>query len=1539
MKGTRSSKNNNCPVCNNGHGCFVNLNRGVLCLRGSSKQDAPPGYRFVKPLRNGMGGLFVPDDGHDNSNEAYRAAWRQEQDIKRLLRDQELASRQAKLLSISERDAQYRLVNQDLTLIARHRQVLRERGLADTEVHNAVELGALRTWNPGQRIMGISADLAGVDPFTRALTGVDGIAIYAFDPDGFITGAQVKTDSGIPGKYIWLSSQRQRGNGPQLPNGELPLFVWKHPEADQISIVILSEGALKSALTALMLWRMGLTDIAVIGTAAAGHYGAHTLRDYLERLAPLLVMLAPDAGAINNTSNIPAANNQTIKWCQEWGYSVEVLWWGQADKLQHLDIDELLVAGRWNEVQALAPDEFFQLHPESTRARLADATPENVPGSSQASWSEPDANAYAQYVAWEKELEHNENIAAEHNSKRRKREWQKRLERELNPHPDAFVWGQKKPEAPDPRSLWQLGYKPSITVNQRYLSLEGINANFLCLISAMNTGKTQALAQMVSDSNVSVLLVTNTISLAEALAVRYKCRCYNEDDIDLGEVTRLVITADSLWRVPTLNKRFDVVIIDEADQVTSHLTTGFTCKRNRERILATFSYFAATAGRYILADADLSGTVIDWHAHLRGESPCILKNTYQPNLDRFAYQFSTQEAAFEYGCQMLEAGMRVLFCCDSKTTVKKSGAMLSGIDTIEGIENLPEALALQLTTRFPDKLGMVVHGDNSGKKEIRDFIKNINAVLKYRTLDYMVYNSTIQSGVSIEFDAFDEIICLYSGFTLAHTELGQLCHRYRPNVPISFWVNSKPRRGLETNCYKIASDFLQKNHADGLSLRIDPNTGMVGIDNPEYIQLVASLSARRNWSLMNIESGFKTHLENMGYEISPHPESEFLTGLEAVKSELQERKRIVDGAEIATICVSPLLTPEQHKLLKNKPNPDFYERCTIQKFELHDFYGMEITPELVEADEVGQKRRKLTRLELLLHPEHMARRMDLSDRRTHHVISDLRHHKIQRDLLCDLDLLEFIDPEKEYGSLDLIALGERARLKASEIKKILGLTISVAPRYLKDARVLAHKTIRTVLTPQTRLAAKWVFFALEGGVTTKVKAKEFNQPGKANDYCSQLSPLAKLICEAIAVERRFDARQTSDSQVHSALCDVVGLKRKLSRQSRDGRFYRIAPDSWEEGTAVLMHRQQMREERLLLREQQLEVEAKRFQNLTSGEMQCKIEAEIKDNKNSEAPLLVLISEWWIKFVTDLGQQAWPQLLDAPALVLLCEWWIKFAADPGQPESASHPPGNISIHHFSGGGVTKSQPVAPGLEVRLLPLVLDEIASKPLAYQPVEGPLKIEHLAIGRNSEHEFHDYLRIKPLDGESYWVPAEWVESHKGLPVRRDPDAYAPRIPSATLRTWRNWLLNVREPEELEKFERHRQRTYLQAVVDSLAPDQVTVLQQRFGEWGIARDWLPVAAEDYKPVTRPQAKEPSTTQASPASPPAEAPVEPVATPASETNVNISTDSSGGWLPAEVCVFGRWIAGFWRHVTTGEWCSPHGTVPLITPKEWRWAGA
>lgn len=372
MKGTSTSKKNLCPICGNHHGCKIQENKWVLCLRGSSQQDEPPGYRFIKPLRDGMGGLFGIDD-----SERADGTWQERIDRINQRRQRDRVTT-ARLLGVEERDRQYRAIVSQLGLSPQHTQLLLHRCLTLSDITQP----GFRSWQPGSRVQGATSRLPGVDSRGERLVGGKGIFLPAYDPAGRITGAQIKTDNGRPGKYIWLSSydsdKRPDGSGPQLPNGELPLFVWRHPDQAQVSLVILCEGALKSAISALLLWRSGLRDIAVIGTAASGFFGSDTLKDYLKQLAPQRVALAPDAGAVNNKSNIPAANHQTIKRCKAWGYPVEVLWWGQTHKTKHPDIDELLVAGRWSEVQALAPNEFFYLHPVVTREKLENHTPQRA---------------------------------------------------------------------------------------------------------------------------------------------------------------------------------------------------------------------------------------------------------------------------------------------------------------------------------------------------------------------------------------------------------------------------------------------------------------------------------------------------------------------------------------------------------------------------------------------------------------------------------------------------------------------------------------------------------------------------------------------------------------------------------------------------------------------------------------------------------------------------------------------------------------------------------------------------------------------------------------------------------------------------------------------------------------------------------------------------------------------------------------------------------------------------------------------------------
>lgn len=217
MKGISTSKKNLCPVCGNHHGCKIQEDKWVLCLRGSSQQDAPSGYRFVKPLRNKMGGLFVAGD-----SDRFDGTWQDRIDRINQRRQQEKKAT-SRLLSIEERDCQYQAVVSQLELSQQHIQTLFDRGLTQAEIEQA----GLRSWEPEKRVTDATSQLAGIDSKGERLVGARGIFIPAYDSWGNITGAQLKTDSNRPGKYIWLSSHKEdgTGNGPHLPGNELPLFV------------------------------------------------------------------------------------------------------------------------------------------------------------------------------------------------------------------------------------------------------------------------------------------------------------------------------------------------------------------------------------------------------------------------------------------------------------------------------------------------------------------------------------------------------------------------------------------------------------------------------------------------------------------------------------------------------------------------------------------------------------------------------------------------------------------------------------------------------------------------------------------------------------------------------------------------------------------------------------------------------------------------------------------------------------------------------------------------------------------------------------------------------------------------------------------------------------------------------------------------------------------------------------------------------------------------------------------------------------------
>lgn len=1258
------------------------------------------------------------------------------------------------------RDAAYRKLVGELDLALRHRDKLkRDRHLCDDQIDFAYQQGWLTTWQPGNNYHGISRELAGIDPKTGKLTGVDGIAIAALNPANQVTGFQLAPDNREKfGKYIWVSSKNQGGSSPHLPNGELPIFCWRHPDAPLISEVWLCEGALKSLLVALRLWFVeGRSDVVVIGSASSARYGDETLRDCLAQLGANTIRLIPDAGAVANPG-ISSANGQTLKWLQQWGYKPEVGWWGQLDK-SHSDIDEL---EDWGAITYISPQDFLGLGEDASAPRKEPQ-------------AEPNSDAYTAHIAWEEEQE---------------------------------AIAQLNYSEPTAEDLWKLLHVPNERqlTDRLTLSDEALQADFLCIKSPMCSGKTYTMAQVCATVN-SLLIVVNTIALGEALARRYNCTPYNHPKIKAGELSisnidRLVITSESLWKIRTFHKKFDVVLIDEADQVLSSAVASVTTRRKRKEILTNLEYFAHQSKQFILMDADLSSAVVEFAQHLCDRKPYIVQNASIPHIGETFYQFESQDAHISYICAQLEQGNKVLIVTDSKKKVKSLGAYFSGFDNIEGVENLGQNLHEKFQKEFPDKKGIIIHGDNSGEEEIRELIKRINELLPILKLDYLIFNSCVQSGVSIEVvdelgrGYFQALACLWTGMTLPHTELGQTSHRWRPNdCEKSFSFSQAPTFNLETSVIKLERDLFDKHWEEVQSLGINAKSGM---PDPEITKFRIQVEARRNWSLNKIQEAFKRHLEGMGYAIAPHPDEHHITGTDTFKEALKARGEIVDQALVATIINSPPLNEKAYKQLEKKPNPDYYDRATKIRYDLKDFTGMEPTQKLVEMWLEDDIRKKLTRLDFLFQPKQAAKIADLANRSKYHYVFDQRHNLLERQLLEALDATTYLDPTKVYTNTDLKPLEVACKAQAAKIKRLLKVTIYQPPQYLKRGLKEAAEGVKALFDASVQPLSKWLLGTLSTAsfvALTKDQFKDtFSEQESANEICQQLSIPGQILCEALSVSIRHKISDMSPSKVHAALCEAVGLKREQASQNASGRGYQIKAESWAFAQTVLQHRQQQREQRQRQKEEAIIEEAARFTAANINAQQQAIEQEISH----------VIASTSIPPAQDLGYlHTPPDIYRSNKLGGVCE---SQGGGAGEQEYSFHP---VNIG--------------------------DEISV------PCLGEMgKIAASALGRDAEFKFHDYIRFLPNGGGEKWIPSSWAQSPDGRRIRSNPIPDPNFIPLRSRQTWANWLLAMTDSNQLIKFEQRHTLAEIEGAISTLSAAPLLELQHKLAGWGIERSWLP---------------------------------------------------------------------------------------------------
>ena len=283
-----------------------------MCLRGDSNWSIP-GWKYLKPLRGGMGGLFGADSGE-------RQEYRPEQQPK--------AAKPSNITPLTDEqlDREARKILKQLGLSAKHREQLHGRGLTDEQIDQRgfKSVDRYQEFN----LISISPNFPGMgDKGTLANSG-SGILIPIRNIKGLIIGFQLARDDRDP-KYQWLW-----GSSDRRVSGELPLQFLKLNSSPDLNII---EGTLKPLPAA------HLHNINVLGAGGVNWHGSKKeFKAIVDSKNFDLYILNPDTGCKAN-HHVMGAYRELYLFLKKLGITLYIRDWGQGDrpKSDKVDIDEI----------------------------------------------------------------------------------------------------------------------------------------------------------------------------------------------------------------------------------------------------------------------------------------------------------------------------------------------------------------------------------------------------------------------------------------------------------------------------------------------------------------------------------------------------------------------------------------------------------------------------------------------------------------------------------------------------------------------------------------------------------------------------------------------------------------------------------------------------------------------------------------------------------------------------------------------------------------------------------------------------------------------------------------------------------------------------------------------------------------------------------------------------------------------------------------------------------------------------------------------
>jgi hypothetical protein len=532
---------------------------------------------------------------------------------------------------------------------------------------------------------------------------------------------------------------------------------------------------------------------------------------------------------------------------------------------------------------------------------------------------------------------------------------------------------------------------------QQFLSPIETTASVVLIRSPKGTGKTEWLRKIVDRAKAakqSILLIGHRQSLIMATAERLGLAPYiiiqaepNDESstvLPVDPTNHYAICLDSVpIRLDTRQNRYDIVIIDEVEQVLSHLTAA-TLRDNRQQVVLSLGFYLRRASKVYALDADLNRvTVVGIPALIEdGSKSCLLLvNDWAPKRGP-TYLYHSENQLIDVLRTALDDGKRCFVCANSKALIEK--------------------LALSLQEQYGDaKSFRWITSNNSQTAETQAFLKGLpDTLLAY---DVLLVSPAVGTGVDITFKGgaqrIDAVFGLFKPHVTTHFDMDQQLCRVRHPGEVHVWV-SPEKFSFETDPSVLRRELESAARQERQVIAIDDDgTPRFSHADTLYSEIFAEVKSLQRASKNNLRENFCELRKQNGWEIvevERNPEA-------AVSG-----RAIIDrGAELLQqeyarkICAARQLLEHEYVDLRRRSERGTLSESdafALRRYEIESFYLETVSPELIEIDDDGRFRQAVRLFEMIQQPG----KADVDWEKPNRLSADIYEATQQRRLLTNL---------------------------------------------------------------------------------------------------------------------------------------------------------------------------------------------------------------------------------------------------------------------------------------------------------------------------------------------------------------------------------------------------------------------------------------------------------------------------------------------------------------------------------------------------------